>query len=190
MGNLPLQPLNHNTLNHNTLNHNTLPIKTVNNNILSKLGNKKDCLHMNNIPLEANMANILAFLDDMARKATSVHIMYDMHGMPRGEAIIQMDGPESAKSAAAQTSGKQIIFNGKTYVLESAQISKEEMFSKTIAQAPANNPLAGPNNPLGNGLLQTPQQQHQAHQALHHQQPALTGQGQVSLHVDILKQTC
>ncbi len=42
------------------------------------------------------MANILAFLDDLARKATSVHIMYDMNGMPRGEAIVQMDSGQCA----------------------------------------------------------------------------------------------
>ncbi len=135
---------------------------------------------MNNLPLEANMANILAFLDDMARKATSVHIMYDMHGLPRGEAIVQMDSPDAAKSAAVQTTGKQIIFNGKTYVLESAQISKEEMFTKAIAQTPTNtNPLMGAaSNPLGGGgLLQTPGQQQQSPAAI--QQAALGGQGQV-----------
>ena len=52
------------------------------------------------------------------------------------EAIIQMDSGESAKLAEIQTSGKQIIFNAKNYILEATQISKEEMFSKAIAHSP------------------------------------------------------
>ena len=137
---MPLQPLtNLNNLPLQPISTNTVPLKTLsnNNNLLpTKLEGKKDCLHVQNLPLEANMANILAFLDDLARKATSVHIMYDMHGVPRGEAIIQMDSSESAKLAEIQTSGKQIIFNSKNYVLEAIQISKEEMFSKAVAPAP------------------------------------------------------
>ena len=140
---MPLQPLtNLNNLPLQQVNTNTVPIKTVNNNNLlsAKLEGKKDCLHVQNLPLEANMANILAFLDDLARKATSVHIMYDMHGVPRGEAIIQMDSSESAKLAEIQTSGKQIIFNSKNYVLEASQISKEEMFSKAVTPSPSTPP--------------------------------------------------
>ena len=173
---MPLQPLtNMNNLPLQPINTNTMPLKTVNNNLLpaAKLEGKKDCLHVQNLPFEANMANILAFLDDLARKATSVHIMYDMHGIPRGEAIVQMDSSESAKLAELQTSGKQIIFNSKSYVLEVTQISKEEMFSKAVGPSPATSP-------------NVQQQQQQAFipqiQALAQQQNLPLGGGQIMYH--------
>ena len=155
---LPLQPLtNISNLPLQSLSPNTIaPVRASPNSMLShKLDGKKDCLHMQNLPLDASMGNVLAFLDDLSRKATSVHIMYDMHGMPRGEAIVQMDSGESAKLAELQTSGKQIIFNNKSYVLDATQISKEEI-SKTFAQA---------QSPAATSLV-TPQQQVAPQQAL------------------------
>jgi epithelial splicing regulatory protein 1/2 len=87
-------------------------------------GNKKDCIRVRNLPVECGIEQILEFLGVHSQHivAQGVHMVYNAHGQPSGEAFIQMDSEAASFNAAAHKNNKYMFFNGKKDILKSFNV--------------------------------------------------------------------
>ncbi|XP_018320857.1 RNA-binding protein fusilli isoform X2 [Agrilus planipennis] len=92
-------------------------------------GTKKDCIRLRGLPYEAQVEQILEFLGDHAKNIMfqGVHMVFNAHGQPSGEAFIQMDSEQSAYNAAQQKHHRYMIFGKKQRYIEVFQCSGEDM---------------------------------------------------------------
>jgi len=92
-------------------------------------GNKRDCIRVRNLPIECGIEQILEFLGVHSQHivAQGIHMVYNAHGQPSGEAFIQMDSEAAAFNAAAHKNNKYMFFNGKKRYIEVIQCSGEDM---------------------------------------------------------------
>ncbi|CAF1600804.1 unnamed protein product, partial [Adineta ricciae] len=103
-------------------------------------GNKKDCIRVRNLPIECGIEQILEFLGIHAQHiiAQGVHMVYNAHGQPSGEAFIQMDSESASFNAAAHKNNKYMFFNGKKRYIEVLQCSGEDMNQILLGLVPSN----------------------------------------------------
>ncbi|UJR20766.1 hypothetical protein I4U23_023883 [Adineta vaga] len=103
-------------------------------------GNKRDCIRVRNLPIECGIEQILEFLGIHSQHivAQGVHMVYNAHGQPSGEAFIQMDSEGSSFNAASHKNNKYMFFNGKKRYLEVLQCSGEDMNHILLGLVPSN----------------------------------------------------
>ncbi|CAF1156616.1 unnamed protein product, partial [Didymodactylos carnosus] len=103
-------------------------------------GNKKDCIRVRNLPVESNIEQILEFLGVHSQHivAQGVHMVYNAHGMPSGEAFIQMDSESAAYNASSHKHNKYMFFSGKKRYIEVLQCSGEDMNLVLLGLVPSN----------------------------------------------------
>ncbi|KAK6632912.1 hypothetical protein RUM43_012655 [Polyplax serrata] len=92
-------------------------------------GTKKDCIRLRGLPYEAQVEHILDFLGDNANNIVlqGVHMVYNVHGQPSGEAFIQMNSEASASQAANHCHHRYINFGKKQRYVEVFQCSGDDM---------------------------------------------------------------
>ncbi|CAF4529088.1 unnamed protein product [Rotaria sp. Silwood1] len=103
-------------------------------------GNKKDCIRVRNLPVECGIEQILEFLGVHSQHivAQGVHMVYNAHGQPSGEAFIQMNSEAASFNAAAHKNNKYLFFNGKKRYIEVIQCSGEDMNQILLGLVPSN----------------------------------------------------
>ncbi|CAF3479394.1 unnamed protein product [Adineta steineri] len=103
-------------------------------------GNKKDCIRVRNLPVECGIEQILEFLGVHSQHivAQGVHMVYNAHGQPSGEAFIQMDSEAASFNAATHKNNKYMFFNGKKKYIEILQCSGEDMNHILLGLVPSN----------------------------------------------------
>ncbi|CAF0732700.1 unnamed protein product [Adineta steineri] len=103
-------------------------------------GNKKDCIRVRNLPVECGIEQILEFLGVHSQHivAQGVHMVYNAHGQPSGEAFIQMDSEAASYNAATHKNNKYMFFNGKKKYIEILQCSGEDMNHILLGLVPSN----------------------------------------------------
>ncbi|CAF1344615.1 unnamed protein product [Rotaria sordida] len=103
-------------------------------------GNKKDCIRVRNLPVECGIEQILEFLGVHSQHivAQGVHMVYNAHGQPSGEAFIQMNSEAASFNAAAHKNNKYLFFNGKKRYIEVIQCSGEDMNHILLGLVPSN----------------------------------------------------
>lgn len=104
------------------------------------IGNRKDCIRVRNLPMECGIEQILEFLGVHSQHivAQGVHMVYNVHGQPSGEAFIQMNSENAAFNAATYKNSKYLFFNGKKRYIEVLQCSGEEMNQILLGLVPSN----------------------------------------------------
>ncbi|CAF4327937.1 unnamed protein product [Rotaria sp. Silwood2] len=109
--------------------------------------NKKDCIRVRNLPVECGIEQILEFLGVHSQHivAQGVHMVYNAHGQPSGEAFIQMNSEAASFNAAAHKNNKYLFFNGRKRYIEVIQCSGEDMNHILLGLVPSN--LIPPNVP-------------------------------------------
>ncbi|CAF4135940.1 unnamed protein product, partial [Rotaria magnacalcarata] len=102
--------------------------------------NKKDCIRVRNLPVECGIEQILEFLGVHSQHimAQGVHMVYNAHGQPSGEAFIQMNSEAASFNAAAHKNNKYMFFNGKKRYIEVIQCSGEDMNQILLGLVPSN----------------------------------------------------
>ncbi|KAL0277727.1 UNVERIFIED_CONTAM: hypothetical protein PYX00_004917 [Menopon gallinae] len=92
-------------------------------------GTKKDCIRLRGLPYEAQVEHILEFLGDNANNIATqgVHMVYNVHGQPSGEAFIQMKSEAFASQAANHCHHRYMTFGKKQRYVEAFQCSGEDM---------------------------------------------------------------
>ncbi|UJR28830.1 hypothetical protein I4U23_010054 [Adineta vaga] len=103
-------------------------------------GNKKDCIRVRNLPVECGIEQILEFLGMHSQHilAQGVHMVYNAHGQPSGEAFIQMDSEAASFNTAMHKNNKYMFFNGKKKYIEILQCSGEDMNHILLGLVPSN----------------------------------------------------
>ncbi|CAF4276786.1 unnamed protein product, partial [Adineta steineri] len=103
-------------------------------------GNKKDCIRVRNLPIECGIEQILEFLGIHSQHivAQGVHMVYNAHGQPSGEAFIQMNSEGASFNAATHKNNKYMFFNGKKRYIEVIQCSGEDMNHILLGLVPSN----------------------------------------------------
>ncbi|XP_064109194.1 RNA-binding protein fusilli-like isoform X4 [Macrobrachium nipponense] len=109
-------------------------------------GTRKDCIRLRGLPFEAQVEHILEFLGEHAKSIVyqGVHMVYNAHGQPSGEAFIQMDGEHSAFMASQQRHHRYMIFGKKQRYIEVFQCSGEDMNMVLTGGLPAQRPIVSP----------------------------------------------
>ncbi|XP_071547541.1 RNA-binding protein fusilli isoform X4 [Panulirus ornatus] len=109
-------------------------------------GTRKDCIRLRGLPFEAQVEHILEFLGELAKSIVyqGVHMVYNAHGQPSGEAFIQMDSEHSAFLAAQQRHHRYMVFGKKQRYIEVFQCSGEDMNMVLTGGLPAQRPLVSP----------------------------------------------
>ncbi|XP_053633545.1 epithelial splicing regulatory protein 1 isoform X7 [Cherax quadricarinatus] len=109
-------------------------------------GTRKDCIRLRGLPFEAQVEHILEFLGELAKSIVyqGVHMVYNAHGQPSGEAFIQMDSEHSAFLAAQQRHHRYMIFGKKQRYIEVFQCSGEDMNMVLTGGLPAQRPVVSP----------------------------------------------
>ncbi|XP_063629284.1 RNA-binding protein fusilli isoform X1 [Cydia splendana] len=147
-----------------------LPVALVPQHVITS-GTAKDCVRLRGLPYEAQVENILTFLDEFAKNIVvqGVHMVYNAQGHPSGEAFIQMDSETSAFLCAQQKHHRYMTFGKKQRYIEVFQCSGDDMnLVLTGGVTPATSPKV-----LSPGTLVSPPPpaprllaQHIAHQSL------------------------
>lgn len=103
-------------------------------------GNKRDCIRVRNLPVECGIEQILEFLGVHSQHIIpqGVHMVFNAHGQPSGEAFIQMDSETSSYNASMHKNNKYLFFNGKKRFIEVLQCSGEEMNQILLGLVPSN----------------------------------------------------
>ncbi|XP_023947835.2 RNA-binding protein fusilli-like [Bicyclus anynana] len=107
-------------------------------------GTAKDCVRLRGLPFEAQVENILTFLDEFAQNIVTqgVHIVYYAQGHPSGEAFIQMDSESSAFQCAQNKHNQFMRFGKKQRSIEVLQCSGDDMgLVLTGGVTPATSPV-------------------------------------------------
>ncbi|XP_069184957.1 RNA-binding protein fusilli isoform X9 [Procambarus clarkii] len=109
-------------------------------------GTRKDCIRLRGLPFEAQVEHILEFLGELAKSIVyqGVHMVYNAHGQPSGEAFIQMDSEHSAFLAAQQRHHRYMVFGKKQRYIEVFQCSGEDMNMVLTGGLPAQRPVVSP----------------------------------------------
>ncbi|XP_042203655.1 RNA-binding protein fusilli-like isoform X6 [Homarus americanus] len=109
-------------------------------------GTRKDCIRLRGLPFEAQVEHILEFLGELAKSIVyqGVHMVYNAHGQPSGEAFIQMDSEHSAFMAAQQRHHRYMVFGKKQRYIEVFQCSGEDMNMVLTGGLPAQRPVVSP----------------------------------------------
>ncbi|XP_063542579.1 RNA-binding protein fusilli isoform X2 [Cydia strobilella] len=105
-----------------------LPVALVPQHVITS-GTAKDCVRLRGLPYEAQVENILTFLDEFAKNIVvqGVHMVYNAQGHPSGEAFIQMDSETSAFLCAQQKHHRYMTFGKKQRYIEVFQCSGDDM---------------------------------------------------------------
>ncbi|CAF4016969.1 unnamed protein product [Rotaria sordida] len=103
-------------------------------------GNKKDCIRVRNLPIECGIEQILEFLGVHSQHivAHGVHMVYNSHGQPSGEAFIQMNSEGASFNAATHKNNRYMFYNGKKRYIEVLQCSGEDMNHILLGLVPSN----------------------------------------------------
>ncbi|XP_050687372.1 RNA-binding protein fusilli-like isoform X6 [Eriocheir sinensis] len=109
-------------------------------------GTRKDCIRLRGLPFEAQVEHILEFLGELAKSIVyqGVHMVYNAHGQPSGEAFIQMDSEHSAYLASQQRHHRYMVFGKKQRYIEVFQCSGEDMNMVLTGGLPAQRPIVSP----------------------------------------------
>ena len=120
------------------------------------------------MPIDSGVEQILEFLGVHSQHIVQqgVHMIYNAHGQPSGEAFIQFDSELSSLNVSNFKNGKCMYFAGKKFYLEVIQCSGEEMNLVLMGFLPSNlttfsstttSNLSGSQSP-GNYMLPAPNQ--------------------------------
>ncbi|XP_037785794.1 RNA-binding protein fusilli-like isoform X1 [Penaeus monodon] len=109
-------------------------------------GTRKDCIRLRGLPFEAQVEHILEFLGEHAKSIVyqGVHMVYNAHGQPSGEAFIQMDSEHSAFLASQQRHHRYMVFGKKQRYIEVFQCSGEDMNMVLTGGLPTQRPVMSP----------------------------------------------
>ncbi|KAK3889397.1 hypothetical protein Pcinc_006610 [Petrolisthes cinctipes] len=121
-------------------------------------GTRKDCIRLRGLPFEAQVEHILEFLGELAKSIVyqGVHMVYNAHGQPSGEAFIQMDSEHSAFLASQQRHHRYMVFGKKQRYIEVFQCSGEDMNMVLTGGLPAQRPILSPGMLVWDGASPLP----------------------------------
>lgn len=124
--------------------HTSVPILPQ--NIITS-GCKRDCIRLRNLPIGAQVTDILAFLAEYSQYIVyqGVHMVYGSNGELSGEAFIQMNSEESAHLTALNKHKKHMIFANKKRIIDVIQCSGEDMSLVLASGVPA---IIPPHTPI------------------------------------------
>lgn len=90
---------------------------------------KKDCVRLRGLPYEATVQHIVQFLGDYSKfvKFHGVHMVFNNHGNPSGEAFIQMVSEQAAAATAASIHNNFMHVGKKKRYIEVFQCTAEEL---------------------------------------------------------------
>lgn len=90
---------------------------------------KKDCVRLRGLPYEATVQHIVQFLGDYSKfvKFQGVHMVFNNHGTPSGEAFIQMVSEQAAAATAGSVHNNFMHVGKKKRYIEVFQCTAEEL---------------------------------------------------------------
>jgi len=93
------------------------------------VSSERDCLRLRGLPFEAQVEHVLAFLAKHRDQILfqGVHMVYNSHGRPTGEAIVQMRSARAAAAAAQDTNKRDMRLGKKERYIEVAASSLAEL---------------------------------------------------------------
>lgn len=97
--------------------------------LLPALSSRRDCLRLRGLPPDAKVETVLDFLGVFSRAIVyqGVHMIFNSHGQPAGEAFVQMGSEDAAFLAAFHRHGHYIMAAGKQRYIEVLQCSVDDM---------------------------------------------------------------